>query len=75
MVTCNCAIIKSITQGIIDIDTWVAFRNIRNNLERDYPDELDDALMDLKDCVDSFTYMKEVVNKVQAFAGKYNASS
>ena len=34
-------------EGIMDLDTWIEFRNIRNNLEHDYPDELEDALLAL----------------------------
>ena len=45
------------------------------NLEHDYPDELDDALADLNDCIDYFDYMNEVVTKVFAFAERYHATS
>ncbi len=62
-------------EEIVDLDTWIALRNIRNNLEHDYPDELDDALLDLKDCIEYFTYMKEVVTKVFEFSRKYNATA
>lgn len=61
-------------EEIIDLDIWIEFRNIRNNLEHDYPDELEDALLDLKYCLDHFGYLKDVVQKVFNFAGKYNAS-
>jgi hypothetical protein len=61
-------------EGIIDLDTWIEFRNIRNNLEHDYPDELEDALRDVKYCVDRFAYMYDVVKKVLAFAEKYDAA-
>ncbi len=60
-------------EEIIDLDMWIEFRNIRNNLEHDYPDELEDALLDLKYCLNHFGYLKGVVEKVFAFAGKYNA--
>ena len=60
-------------EGIIDLDTWIAFRNVRNNLEHDYPDELEEALADLHYCIDSFSYMQHVVNKVFAFAEQYDA--
>ena len=59
-------------EEIINLDRWIAFRNLRNDLEHDYPDELDDALQDLKVCFDSFEEIEEVVNKVFAFAGKYD---
>ncbi len=60
-------------EEIIDLDIWIEFRNVRNNLEHDYPDELEDALLDLKYCVEHFRYMQTVVNNVFAFAEKYNA--
>ena len=60
-------------EGIIDIDTWIAFRNIRNNLEHYYPDELEEALTDLKYCLDQFIYMQNVVKKVFEFVGRYDA--
>lgn len=61
-------------EEIITLDRWIEFRTVRNNLEHDYPDELTDALYDLKYCVEHFDYMHDVVQKVFDFAGKYNAS-
>ena len=59
-------------EKIVSLDRWIEFRNIRNELEHDYPDELEEALRDLKKCVDSFDYMERVVLKVFEFAGKYS---
>jgi len=59
-------------EEIIDLDRWIAFRNLRNDLEHDYPDELDDALRDLKVCFDGFEEMAEIVKRVFAFAGEYD---
>ena len=61
-------------EEIVSLDRWIEFRNIRNELEHDYPDELEEALSDLKYCVDSFEYMEEVVRKVFAFARRYDES-
>ncbi len=61
-------------EEIISLDRWIRFRNIRNELEHDYPDELEEALRDLKYCVDSFEYMQEVVVKVFEFARRYDES-
>ena len=61
-------------EEIIDFDRWIEFRNIRNELEHDYPDELEEALRDLKYCVDSFEYMEGVVMKVFEFARRYDES-
>ena len=61
-------------EEIISLDRWIEFRSIRNELEHDYPDELEQALKDLKYCVDSFGYMQEVVLKVFEFARRYDES-
>lgn len=61
-------------EEIISLDRWIEFRNVRNELEHDYPDELEEALKDLKYCVDSFDYMQEVVLKVFEFARRYDES-
>ena len=61
-------------EEIIDLDKWIEFRNIRNNLEHDYPDELMEALQDLKFCVKSFDELEEIVLKVFHFARKYDES-
>ena len=59
-------------EEIISLDKWIEFRNVRNELEHDYPDELEEALNDLKYCIDNFDYMKETVQKVFEFSGRYN---
>ncbi len=61
-------------EEIIELDIWIEFRNIRNELEHDYPDELEEALEDLKICVDSFGYMQGVVKRVFEFVGRYDES-
>jgi len=61
-------------EEIVDLDRWIEFRNIRNELEHDYPDELEEALEDLQYCVESFKYMQEVVVKVFEFARRYDAT-
>jgi len=61
-------------EEIIDLDKWIEFRNIRNDLEHDYPDELMEALQDLKFCVKSFDKLEEIVFKVFNFARKYDES-
>ena len=60
-------------EGIIDLESWIEFRAIRNDLEHDYPDELEEALQDVKYCVDSFAKMQDIVEKVLAFARRYGA--
>jgi hypothetical protein len=61
-------------EKIISLNKWIDFRNIRNELEHDYPDDLEKALLDLKYCVDNFEYMQEVVIKVFEFARNYDES-
>jgi len=59
-------------EEIIDLDKWIEFRNIRNDLEHDYPDELMEALQDLKFCVKSFDELEKIVFKVFNFGRKYD---
>ena len=61
-------------EEIVSFDKWIEFRTIRNDLEHDYPDELEDALSDLKQCVDSFDDLESVVYKVFEFAKIYDAT-
>ena len=61
-------------EEIISLDRWIEFRNVRNELEHDYPDELEEALNDLKYCIDNFNYMEEMVQKVFEFSGRYDAN-
>lgn len=61
-------------EGIIDsFDNWLELREIRNELEHDYPDELQDALDDLKFCVDHFERLEGYYLNSQEFAAKYTA--
>ncbi len=42
-------------EGIIDsFEEWIELREVRDELEYDYSDELEDALEDLRFCVESF---------------------
>jgi len=61
-------------EEIVSLDKWIEFRNIRNDLEHDYPDKLQEALNDLKYCVDSFDELEAIVHKVFAFAKRYDAT-
>jgi len=46
-------------ENIIDcLENWVELRDIRNELEHDYPEELEEALQDLKFCIDSFDQLE-----------------
>jgi len=58
-------------EGIISFDEWIKFREIRNDLEHDYPDDLEEALNDLKFCIDNFEKIEEIIFKVYEFAKRY----
>jgi hypothetical protein len=46
-------------ENIIDsLENWIELREIRNELEHDYPEELQEALDDLKYCIDSFSKLE-----------------
>jgi hypothetical protein len=59
-------------EGIIDsFDNWMELREIRNELEHDYPDELQEALDDLKFCVDHFGRLESYYLNAKAFAERF----
>jgi hypothetical protein len=54
-------------EEIIDsLEQWIELREIRNELEHDYPDELAEALDDLRYCIEHFStlenYYKNTIN-------------
>ncbi len=59
-------------EEIIDsLDSWIELREVRNELEHDYPEELQEALYDLKFCIDSFEKLElYYINSVN-FARRY----
>jgi len=55
-------------EEIIDnLDDWIELREVRNELEHDYPEEL----QDLKFCIDSFGKMENYYFNSLNFAKKY----
>ena len=43
----------AVKEGIIDsLENWVELRDVRNDLEHDYPDEITETLKELKFCID-----------------------
>ena len=60
-------------ENIIDsLDNWIELREIRNELEHDYPEELQEALNDLKYCIDSFFKLESYyLNSVEFFKKYY----
>lgn len=59
-------------EEIIDsLENWIELREIRNELEHDYPEELKEALIDLKFCIDSFEKIESYYLNSLNFAIKY----
>ena len=60
-------------EEVIDsIDNWIELREIRNELEHDYPDELKEALDDLKFCINSFGLLEQYCLNAKKFAKRYS---
>jgi len=60
-------------EEIIDsLDHWIELREIRNELEHDYPENIVAALKDLKFCIDSFATLESYYFNVVRFAERYN---
>ncbi len=60
-------------ENIIDsLENWIELREIRNELEHDYPEELQEALDDLKYCIDSFEKLESYYLNSLNFFKKYN---
>lgn len=59
-------------EGIIDtLEKWIELREVRNELEHDYPEILDEALEDLKFCVESFQILDSYYKNSLEFASRY----
>ncbi|WP_458700339.1 hypothetical protein ACKGJI_10910 [Sulfurospirillum sp. 1307] len=50
---------------------WIELREVRNELEHDYPEELEDALEDLKFCINSFKKLESYYLSSLEFAKRY----
>ncbi|MGL1890194.1 MAG: hypothetical protein OCD02_01140 [Spirochaetaceae bacterium] len=59
-------------EEIIDsLNSWIELREVRNELEHDYPENLTEALKDLKFCIDNFSKIElYYLNSIQ-FANRY----
>jgi len=61
-------------EEIIDsMDNWIKLREIRNELEHDYPDDLDTALKDLRYCIEHFDQLEGYYRRAALFAKRYLA--
>ena len=60
-------------EEIIDsLEQWIELREIRNELEHDYPEELAEALNDLKYCIDHYSTLKLYCDNAISFAKRFN---
>ncbi|QEN05653.1 hypothetical protein EW093_13335 [Thiospirochaeta perfilievii] len=59
-------------EEIIDsLENWIEMRETRNDLEHDYPDNIESALNDLKKCLDLFSSLKNYTDNSISFAKGY----
>ena len=59
-------------EEIIDsLDNWIELREVRNELEHDYPENLKEALQDLKFCINSFERLESYYLNALKFAKHY----
>lgn len=59
-------------EGLIDsLEHWIELREVRNELEHDYPEELTEALKDLRYCIDSFETLERYYFGTLHFVQKY----
>ncbi|MBL6970044.1 MAG: hypothetical protein ISR68_01465 [Campylobacterales bacterium] len=59
-------------EEIIDsLGTWIEIREVRNELEHDYPEELQEALDDLKYCIDNFSTIQSYYFNSIDFAKRF----
>jgi len=61
-------------EGIIDkLETWITLREKRNELEHEYPDDMQTALEDLRFCVESMSVLEGYHERVRRFAARFLA--
>jgi len=59
-------------EQIIDsLENWIELREVRNDLEHDYPEDLQEALNNLKFCVDSFYKIEGYYFNALNFSKRY----
>lgn len=66
-------LIRIENEGIIDsFENWIELREVRNELEHDYPEELKEALEDLKFCIDKYNIIQDYVNNAFQFFQRFS---
>ncbi len=59
-------------EQIIDsLENWIELREVRNELEHDYPEDLQEALNNLKFCIESFAKIESYYFNTLNFAKRY----
>ncbi|MBA1433040.1 MAG: hypothetical protein FAF04_05500 [Epsilonproteobacteria bacterium] len=59
-------------EEIIDnLENWIELREVRNELEHDYLEELQEALNDLKYCIDNFGQLEKYYLNAKTFFERY----
>ena len=59
-------------EEIIDsLEHWIELREIRNELEHDYPNELEEVLVDLRYCIDNFGSLEAYYFNSLDFANRF----
>ena len=59
-------------EEIIDsLENWIELREVRNELEHDYPEELKEALEELKYCVEHYETIQSYVKNAYDFFGRF----
>ena len=56
-------------EDLINLETWLRLRELRNNLEHEYPNELDQALLDLAEALRQGSVLEGIVEKIRKFLG------
>lgn len=59
-------------EEVIDnLESWIELREVRNELEHDYPDGLMQALRDVKYCIDHYSTMETYYHASRKFANRF----
>ena len=59
-------------ENIIDsLENWIELRDVRNELEHDYPEELQEALKDLQYCIEHFKQLENYYFNTLNFFKRY----
>lgn len=58
----------AVKEKLVDsLENWIELREIRNDLEHDDPEEMEQALQELKKCIDRYARIREYYHNVELF--------